>query len=360
MANRSGRVRVTKRDSPYVNIDKTSLNDASLSWGAKGLLAYVLSLPPDWVLYLSELHTHSTVGYSGTVTYMDELIRAGYIKRISLRNEKGHFEGYDYDFLETPLPMEERTVLKEKYKRPKKDKPKMVDTEHGNSKYGTTKDGETLSKDYTQDKLINKQTNKDNKVSVVTDTPPLESNLNLSEIPTGSEKTEKPINLSLKEKSRNEKVNSGGGGENSQSNVGNSNKPKKQPVQRLNLATLTDTQKAEINAVLLKYDSVNDAKAAWIKWLEHKSKAGGKIKQYLNHETALTALELASKQAQYQSEALTDAVNEAIANEFMGLYLSKHVKKTYQNGTTNGKIDRATANNAYMERIRRGEDLPYK
>jgi hypothetical protein len=197
---------------------------------------------------------------------------------------------------------------------------------------------------------------------VVTDTPPIATNLSSTEIPNNceKEKTEKPINLSLKEKSRNEKVNSGGGGENSQANVSNPNKPKKQPVQRLNLATLTDTQKAEINAVLLKYDSVNDAKAAWIKWLEHKSKAGGKIKQYLNHETALTALELASKQAQYQSEALTDAINEAIANEYLGLHLSKHVKKTYQNGTTNGKIDRATANNAYMERIRRGEDLPYK
>jgi len=110
--------------------------------------------------------------------------------------------------------MEERTVLKEKYKRPKKDKPKTVDTEHGNSKYGTTKDGETLSNEYTQDKLINKQTNNSSKESVVTDTPPLSQTFENLDFST----SEKPNNSenetsALKEKSKTEKTNSGGGGE---------------------------------------------------------------------------------------------------------------------------------------------------
>ncbi len=42
-------VRVNKRSNPYVVIDKTALNDDRLSWKAKGVLCYLLSLPDDWI-----------------------------------------------------------------------------------------------------------------------------------------------------------------------------------------------------------------------------------------------------------------------------------------------------------------------
>jgi len=43
----------------YVMLDKGFLNDTRLSWKAKGLLAYMLSLPNDWSFCISNLATHS-------------------------------------------------------------------------------------------------------------------------------------------------------------------------------------------------------------------------------------------------------------------------------------------------------------
>ena len=39
---------VKNKDNPYVMINKLGIQDPNLSWAAKGLLAYLLSLPDDW------------------------------------------------------------------------------------------------------------------------------------------------------------------------------------------------------------------------------------------------------------------------------------------------------------------------
>lgn len=60
----------------------------------------MLSLPDDWRIYESELVNHGSDGISSLRSGVKELIDNGYIKRIQLRNDKGHFIGYEYDVYE--------------------------------------------------------------------------------------------------------------------------------------------------------------------------------------------------------------------------------------------------------------------
>jgi hypothetical protein len=92
----------SKRNTPFVQIDKRGLQDVNLSWKAKGILAYLLSLPDDWQIRVKELENHSTDGRDSTANGIKELIEAGYIKRERARNEKNQFKGYDYTVYEVP------------------------------------------------------------------------------------------------------------------------------------------------------------------------------------------------------------------------------------------------------------------
>lgn len=91
------------KDNPYVMLNKSFLNDENLSWKAKGLLSYILSLPDDWQIYETELTTHSRDKRDSTRSAVKELISNGYIvKGERFRDEKGHLKGNEYTVFETP------------------------------------------------------------------------------------------------------------------------------------------------------------------------------------------------------------------------------------------------------------------
>ena len=48
-----------KRKKRFSIIDNRVIEDKRLTWGARGLLEYMLSKPDDWKFYMSELITHS-------------------------------------------------------------------------------------------------------------------------------------------------------------------------------------------------------------------------------------------------------------------------------------------------------------
>jgi len=91
--------RVQKREN-FVVLDKGFLNDQNLSWQAKGLLAYMLSLPNDWEFNMKDLQNRSTNGRDSTYKIMKELIEAGYVTRIEKRNS-GKFGKVEYIVHET-------------------------------------------------------------------------------------------------------------------------------------------------------------------------------------------------------------------------------------------------------------------
>ena len=84
-------------DGPYTVIGNAAAQDSDISWKAKGLLIYLLSLPKDWNIRISELAAHATDGYDSTKRAMDELLAAGYIQRGSrIRKPDGKLGDYVY------------------------------------------------------------------------------------------------------------------------------------------------------------------------------------------------------------------------------------------------------------------------
>ena len=97
-----GIIRTEKRRNPFAQIDRRCLEDAGLSWKAKGLLAYLLSRPNDWSVYVKQLVDVSTDGKHATRSGIDELITARYVERNAVRNDAGQFQGYEYVVYEQP------------------------------------------------------------------------------------------------------------------------------------------------------------------------------------------------------------------------------------------------------------------
>lgn len=83
-------VRVEKKTN-YTIIDNTALRDSRLSWKAKGLMAYMLSMPDDWTFYMDELQKHATDGKSSFRSGFNELKKLGYVERKRIQREDGTF-----------------------------------------------------------------------------------------------------------------------------------------------------------------------------------------------------------------------------------------------------------------------------
>lgn len=86
----------------FVVLDKRFLEDADLTWQAKGMLSYMLSLPDDWCFRLSHLKNQSRNGRDATYTIIRELREKGYIRKTQERSS-GKFGQVDYDVMESPL-----------------------------------------------------------------------------------------------------------------------------------------------------------------------------------------------------------------------------------------------------------------
>lgn len=109
------KITVSKKTDNFVILDKTALNDCTLTWQAKGLHAYLMSLPNDWKVYVSELTKRAKNGKDSVSAILHELMDNGYLLRETLRDKQGKFKGYDYTAFETPqFTEEERTALVQK------------------------------------------------------------------------------------------------------------------------------------------------------------------------------------------------------------------------------------------------------
>ena len=95
------KIRTYKRENPYVQIDHRPLNDPRLSWKAKGILAYLLSKPADWVILSADLITKSTDARDSVQAGMAELAKAGYARLETIR-ENGRVAGNQWVIMEDP------------------------------------------------------------------------------------------------------------------------------------------------------------------------------------------------------------------------------------------------------------------
>ncbi len=86
----------------YTTINNTGLRDERLSWKAKGILAYILSLPDDWVFYMEEISNHAKDGIDSLRVGMKELKKFGYVRRFPVKNEKGKITNWETIIYEVP------------------------------------------------------------------------------------------------------------------------------------------------------------------------------------------------------------------------------------------------------------------
>ena len=93
-------IRVIKNKN-YTTISNHLFKDKTISLKAKGLMAYLLSLPNDWNLSINGIVACSKEGRRSIGNTIKELISAGYIERKQVR-DKGKFIGYDYFVFEKP------------------------------------------------------------------------------------------------------------------------------------------------------------------------------------------------------------------------------------------------------------------
>ena len=96
-------IRVIKdKENPYVMLNKEFIESPELSWKEKGLLAYLLSKPDNWKVYLKQLIKASQNGKESTASAILGLVQKGYIERTQKTKKSGQFSGYDYTVYESP------------------------------------------------------------------------------------------------------------------------------------------------------------------------------------------------------------------------------------------------------------------
>lgn len=139
-------IRRTKRTGNFTTVRNEYLQDVNLSWKAKGLITYIMSLPPDWQLNLSDLKNRSKDGRDATAAGLRELITNGYCQRCKVRGDGGTFVGCDYEVSDikefepqtkNPFTDAPQTVNPETEK-PDTGKPTLINT-------NLTKDSNTLN-----------------------------------------------------------------------------------------------------------------------------------------------------------------------------------------------------------------------
>jgi len=97
------------RRERYTSISNRSLEDASLSFKARGLLAYILSKPDHWKTNRDQLAAASTDGVAAVRTGLQELECAGYLTRHRHKDPETGTWTWKSVVHEVPVPEERRT-----------------------------------------------------------------------------------------------------------------------------------------------------------------------------------------------------------------------------------------------------------
>lgn len=87
----------SKLSDNYVTLPNVTIQDVSVSWEARGLLAFMLSLPSDWAIHKSWLEEQAEgCGRDKLNRIIDELITAGYLVKQQKRSDAGKFAEIDW------------------------------------------------------------------------------------------------------------------------------------------------------------------------------------------------------------------------------------------------------------------------
>lgn len=89
-----------EKNKNYSVISNECFKDIGISARAKGIYAYVMTLPDDWKISKKELYKHFAEGEKALDTAFNELKDKGYVEVKKERNVNGKFSGSEYIFHE--------------------------------------------------------------------------------------------------------------------------------------------------------------------------------------------------------------------------------------------------------------------
>jgi len=114
----SGIVRVEhNKDHTYVVLSKELTEDARLSYGARGMMAYLLSKPDTWHVRMTDLESKSRDGRQRVRSLMHELEEAGYIRRSQVRDKAARWQTVTTVY-EEPQPINGKPLAESRGREP--------------------------------------------------------------------------------------------------------------------------------------------------------------------------------------------------------------------------------------------------
>jgi DNA-binding MarR family transcriptional regulator len=90
-------------DKHYATILNETIRNNKLSWSARGLLVYILSLPETWEINIEDLIQRGDLKRYGLNKVIDELVEYGYIRKVVKRDINGRVCKVTYIIGELPL-----------------------------------------------------------------------------------------------------------------------------------------------------------------------------------------------------------------------------------------------------------------
>ncbi|WP_395894914.1 hypothetical protein ACH2FV_19210 (plasmid) [Bacillus safensis subsp. safensis] len=121
-------IRTNKNENPFVQVDKTFVEDNNLKWASKGLMVYLLSRPDDWSINQKDLVNRSTDGEAAVRTALLDLMANGYVHYYAQRNPDGTVAEWVYEVFESPeFNKHKEAAMKEAAERLSKKKAKTAE-----------------------------------------------------------------------------------------------------------------------------------------------------------------------------------------------------------------------------------------
>lgn len=131
-----------ERTRDYTVMSNHHLRDKRLSLKAKGLLSQMLSLPEDWDYTLSGLSHINRESKDAIRSAVNELERAGYVKRRQTTDASGKFSANEYIIYERPILSEplsgNPTTEKPTAEVPSSENPTQLNTKESNKEQENT------------------------------------------------------------------------------------------------------------------------------------------------------------------------------------------------------------------------------
>lgn len=95
----------------FTIISQDIYQKSGLSMEAMGVISYLMSLPPDWIVHVSHLRKVFQVGKNKILKVLKELVETGYMYRHQIRDNKGRIVGWETKYSDVPEFLESTPEL---------------------------------------------------------------------------------------------------------------------------------------------------------------------------------------------------------------------------------------------------------